>query len=183
MSGPAAIDSVEAGPSGGRIGMTPCPGIGGLALSSGSIEDRLAADFAAIREFAPRVLVTLMRAEELESAGLPPACLEERALALGFAWRHLPIDDFDVPDETFEALWTETGGFLRTELERGERIVLHCWAGLGRTGMITARLLVEMGEDAEEAVRRVRAARPGTIQTLLQLTHVKDREALLRSPR
>lgn len=183
MTGHAAIDSVEAGSSGGRIGMTPCPGIGGFPFPSDGLEDRLATDFAAIREFSPRALVTLMQAGELERAGLSPSRLEDRALALGLAWHHLPIADYGIPDEAFEVLWTEAGGLLRAELERGERIVLHCWAGLGRTGVIAARLLVEMGEDAEQAVSRVRAARPGTIQTQLQLAHVKDREALLRSRR
>ena len=41
----------------------------------------------------------------------------------------------------------------------------HCRGGLGRAGMISARLLVESGVEPEVAIAKVRAARPGAIET------------------
>ena len=37
--------------------------------------------------------------------------------------------------------------------------------GLGRTGTIAARLAIELGETPETALRRVRAARKGAVET------------------
>jgi protein-tyrosine phosphatase len=42
---------------------------------------------------------------------------------------------------------------------------MHCRGGLGRAGMISARLLVESGVEPTAAMERVRAARPGAIET------------------
>ena len=48
--------------------------------------------------------------------------------------------------------------------------------GLGRTGMIAARILVEMGLSAELAIKSVREARPGTIETAAQEAYVRTLE-------
>ena len=47
-------------------------------------------------------------------------------------------------------------------------MVLHCYAGLGRTGLVAARILIEFGELPVRAIALVRAARRGTIQTAEQ---------------
>ena len=46
---------------------------------------------------------------------------------------------------------------LLARLRDGESIVLHCKGGLGRTGMVAARLLVELGCMPEEAIVAVRS--------------------------
>jgi protein-tyrosine phosphatase len=65
------------------------------------------------------------------------------------------------------------GEELRRILREGGRIVLHCRGGLGRTGLVAARLLIEFGMAPQEAIRRVRAARPGAIQTREQEDYVR----------
>eukprot|EP00913_Durusdinium_trenchii_P034016 g31843.t1 len=48
----------------------------------------------------------------------------------------------------------------------GRRLVVHCRGGIGRAGTVASRLLVELGvATPEEALRRVRAARPGAVET------------------
>ncbi len=45
----------------------------------------------------------------------------------------------------------------------GLGVLVHCRGGLGRSGMIVARLLAERGETAP--IDRVRRARPGAVET------------------
>ena len=55
---------------------------------------------------------------------------------------------------------------VKKRLDAGENILVHCRGGLGRAGMIAARLLVETGGvEPEVAIERVRAVRPGAIET------------------
>jgi len=43
-------------------------------------------------------------------------------------------------------------------------LLVHCRGGLGRAGMIAARLLVELGMKPTKAMAMVRAARPNAIE-------------------
>ena len=79
-----------------------------------------------------------------------------------------------VPDQEFEELWAVEGKQIKASLVAGERVVLHCLAGLGRTGMIAARLLVDMGMSPELAVAEVRKVRPRAIQTENQEKYVHN---------
>lgn len=87
-------------------------------------------------------------------------------------WVHLPIRDVSVPDAKFEAKWATAGLELRTCLRRGGSILIYCRGGLGRTGAIAARLLVELGMDPQGAIDAVRRVRPGAIQTPEQALYV-----------
>jgi protein-tyrosine phosphatase len=53
-------------------------------------------------------------------------------------------------------------------LRSGGNVLVHCRGGLGRAGMIAARLLVEEGVPPETAMTAVRAARPRAIETPAQ---------------
>ena len=51
-------------------------------------------------------------------------------------------------------------------------IFIHCRGGFGRSGVIAARLLVEFGYPAIEAIRKVRDVRPGSLETIEQENNV-----------
>ncbi|MEK6660733.1 MAG: dual specificity protein phosphatase family protein, partial [candidate division NC10 bacterium] len=57
-------------------------------------------------------------------------------------------------------------------------VVVHCYAGQGRTGTMLACALVHQGMSAEEAIRLVRAMRPPSIDTLVQEQIIFDFAAL-----
>lgn len=156
----AAIDNVRA-PGGGRIGLTACPGIAN-AVAGGSRGSALDVDLAAIIGWRARALVTLMEPFELTLLGVED--LGERALAQGLAWWYLPVTDGTAPGPAFEPRWAEAGPALHRHLDADERVVLHCHAGMGRSGAAAARLLVERGMPAEQAIVTVRRARPGAIE-------------------
>jgi protein-tyrosine phosphatase len=166
------IAVVAAGPGFGRIGFTPCPG------RRAPVEPgrRLREDIAAIRAWGAGLVLTLVEATELEQLGLPD--LGDRVRAAGMAWLHLPIVDFGVPDAAFEAAWASAGAVLRGRLREGRDIALHCRGGLGRSGTIAARLLVELGAEPEAAIAAVRVARPGAIETPAQEAHVRAQRRL-----
>lgn len=171
QSHPLRIDSVQPDNCGGRIGMTLCPGKKEANAISGDWDRDLDLDLLRIRDWGARAIVSLMEKEEMEWYGV--AGLPEKTLELGMRHLHLPIIDMDIPDEGFEENWIGQGAALRDLLLANESIVIHCLGGLGRTGTITARLLIELGTEAEVAINRVRTARPGAIQTVMQEAYVR----------
>ena len=168
---PLRIDSVTLDHCNGIIGMTLCPGKKELHAVSGDWDRDLDDDLNKIHDWGASALVSLMEKEEMAWYGV--AELPGKAIQLGLDHYHLPIVDFDIPDKFFEEHWQTAGAALRNYLLSGKSIVIHCLGGLGRTGTIAARLLVELGADPETAIQRVRKARPGTIQSLMQETHVR----------
>ena len=161
------INSVTAPAFAGAIGMCACPGRNSFVLSHSR---DLHTDVQRIRNFGAAGIVTLVEDEEFDHLGIRE--LPSVLTAAGLWWRHLPIRDMGAPNRTFERQWSIDGPFLREALRAGDKLVLHCWAGLGRTGTIAAKLLVEFGVDPEEAIRQVRTARPGAIQSIAQERYI-----------
>jgi len=171
LSSPLRIDAVFPDGCDGVIGMTLCPGKKEDNAISGDWDRDLDADLRVIRGWGASALVSLMEAEEMAWYGVHD--LPEKAEELGLVHYHLPIIDMDIPDEHFEESWRVIGAELRNRLLSAEAIVIHCLGGLGRTGTIAGRLLVELGLDPETAIRHIRAARHGTIQTVMQEAYVR----------
>jgi ADP-ribosyl-[dinitrogen reductase] hydrolase len=149
-------------PGHGRIGFAPCPGFGVGGLD---------ADLDTIRRWGAASLLTLVEDEEL--AHLDVVDLGLRARALGLLWYHLPIVDMGTPDLAFERAWLEMAPGLRGQLAAGRGVLVHCRGGFGRSGMIAARLLVELGTGREDAILQARAARAGAIETSAQEAYVR----------
>ena len=96
----------------------------------------------------------------------PPAQL----MKYGLAEVHIPVKDFTAPS----LVQLEQGiAAIRETLAAGQRVAVHCGGGLGRTGTLLACYLVERGLSAEEAIRRVRMVRPGSIETATQAAAIK----------
>ena len=69
-----------------------------------------------------------------------------------------PVPDLHAPPvESARSLVHELAGHLR----RGEGVLMHCGAGLGRAGTLAAAVLLHFGATLAEALGTVAAARPG----------------------
>lgn len=167
QSHPLEIAEVQADPAFGRIGLTFCPGKHDQAAATGAWARDLDVDLDAIRDWGAQALVTLVEPAEL--VALKVENLGAAALARGLDWRHLPIADYGVPSPLFERRWRNDGRDLRAILRRGGDVVVHCKGGLGRAGLIAARLLAELGVEPDQAIKMVRRARRGAIETPTQL--------------
>jgi atypical dual specificity phosphatase len=95
----------------------------------------------------------------------------------GLAELHLPVRDFTAPRP--EQLEHGVAAIERA-IASGERVAVHCGGGLDRTGTLLACYLVRRGLSAAEAIARVRAARPGSVETRGQERAVEAYASRLR---
>jgi protein-tyrosine phosphatase len=171
QSNPLRIDELRSPHFPGVVGMTHCPGRKLQGLSGDCDWDRdLPADLAAIESWGAEVLISLIEEHEYRFVGVErlPELVPEHIRHL-----RLPIADASVPGSVWEQSWRREGPSVRGVLARGGRVCIHCMGGFGRTGLLAARILVEFGEEPERAIRAVRAARPGAIETSEQEAYVR----------
>ena len=167
---PNTIDTVNVPGTVGCLGLMPCPGVRVEELAAGQ-KRHLQADMRELEAWGANGVLSLVEGHELKMNQVEdlPRLVQEA----GMWWKQLPIIDMDIPGQAFEDAWAVEGERIRHALRIGERVAIHCYAGLGRTGMIAARLLVELGMTPGEAIRAVRADNRRRIQTKGQLLFVR----------
>lgn len=136
---------------GGRLGICPLPGRDG----------RVPEDLAAIRGWAPGIVVSLT--EPAEMARHDVADMAGLLARDGIAHAAFPVRDFGVPEAMAD--WPALSARLHGILDAGGAVLLHCHGGQGRSGMLALRLMVERGQDPDAALAGLRAARPGAVET------------------
>ena len=88
---------------------------------------------------------------------LSPAYAEAiTAGTLPFRWTHLPMQDFGLAAQLddYRAAIDDVAATVRS----GGAVLLHCAAGIGRTGTSAACLLKRLGASTTMALQRVREA-------------------------
>lgn len=169
-SHPLHIATISAGPNFGRIGVTFCPGKKQASALTGSWDRDVDLDVRTITRWGAVAVVTLIEPHEFDE--LRVEGLGDAIRAQQIDWLHLPIPDVSTPGAAFEAAWSKVGPGLRSRVRAGFDVLVHCKGGLGRAGMIAARLLIDLGLDPAQAVTSVRAVRPGAIETNAQEKYV-----------
>ena len=159
----------------GRVGLTFCPG---KHQDSGVTGNRwrrdLDTDLARVRSNGFTHVISLIEWDEMVELSVPN--LGERVAAHGMTWSHFPIVDGDTPTQAslprLRSLRHAWQGWLAAD----SSVLVHCKGGLGRAGTIASILLLDAGhtDDAEAAMRAVRAVRPGAIENRNQERFVRD---------
>lgn len=155
----------------GVVGITFCPGKKQGDARSGSWDRDLTADLDVVRQWGASVVMSLI--EDHEMTALHVENLGPQIEARGMKWIHLPIVDVSVPDHRFQSGWLSARSSVLGLLKSGGRVIVHCKGGLGRAGMISARILTELGVPVERAIELVKEARPGAIETPEQEQYVR----------
>ena len=86
------------------------------------------------------------------------ACDDDEALrAAGIAFLHLPTPDM----EPVELEMLKRGvKFVRDHLDRGQKVLIHCQHGIGRSALLALCVLVDQGFEPLEAISLAKDKRP-----------------------
>ncbi len=157
-----ALSIVGAGHCRGQVSLSCCPGRAAAWLLPSVSQRELERDVATIARWGAKALVSLL--DENEFSRLHLRRLPDLAAAAELSWHHIPLAVGALPDAEFDRNWTPLSLRLQEILREGGKVALHCRDGRERAALVTARLLIEMGCQPLDAMNRVRAARPGTLE-------------------
>lgn len=138
-----------------RVTLPPqVPGSLWLASMPGRFES-----WSSFEEQAQRTELTLVvcltpRSEVAELSPLYHAAVVQGTVP--FRWMHLPMRNFGLPEDP--AAFRRDVAQVAQALRQGDAVMLHCAAGIGRTGSTAACVLKALGLDTQEALQRVREA-------------------------
>ncbi len=170
LTDPLRIAELPVAAAGGMVGVTFCPGKRGDSVFGRPWARDLDADLDVVQRWGARAVLTLIEVHEMRLLGVLD--LGQRVASRGIDWHHLPIVDVTAPGPSFEQAWLVAGRTAVDALMQGGKVLVHCRGGLGRAGTVAACLLVEFGVAPSEAIRQVRIARPGAIETSEQERYV-----------
>ena len=127
--------------------------LGIMARPSG--HDWLADDIRRLKTAGVDIIVSALTISETEELGLEAeaaCCRDEGILFLSF-----PIEDRSVPSSLadFNALVNR----VNAHLGGGKAVAVHCRAGIGRSSLIAACLLLRNGMSADSAFRAIETSR------------------------
>lgn len=159
--GPTPVPA-HVGPTGfdwlipGQLGGSPMPGI----------VDDIDRDLDALERVGLSTLITLTEKT------LPEPKLRARRIEP----IHFPIVDMEAPELVAAA---DLCRLVEVRLDDGKVVVMHCKAGVGRTGTMLASYLIWKGATAREALARVRGVNPRWVQSTQQEEFLEEFELWL----
>jgi len=114
-------------------------------------------DFAlrALRRHDVDVLVSLQPPAEAAACGLERE--DESAENAGITFARFGIEDHGVPRDVEATI--AFADELLDGLEEGRSVLIHCYAGIGRSGLLAILVLLRAGFSYDEAAYRAMAAR------------------------
>ena len=166
-----AISDVPVAPFPATLALMACPGARAVPAGCDAVRETFRRDVEMLAAAGVALVLSCLQAEEL------PLRRSEVAELFGAAdveWRLLPIPDMSAPDPALDSRLQGLLTQAEVYLERGQRVAIHCKAGLGRTGMVAARLLMRQGCSASAAIAAVRTSHDhAAIETAAQIAYLQ----------
>ena len=129
----------------GRLAIVPRPRGG----------DWLPDDLAGLKAAGVDVLVSMLEAAEAVDLGL--ADEGRRCAEAGIEFVSVPVPDRGVPEHGHE--FRAVAGRLLTQVVAGRTVGIHCRAGIGRSSLLVAAILILAGCRSDDAWYRIEGAR------------------------
>ncbi len=127
-------------------------------------------DFARLRKMGYSVVVSLecdrLNVFEIEDAG--------------FEHKKICVQDFSSP--TFDQI-DEFVAYVEGRVTEGKKVLVHCFAGRGRTGTMLAAYMIHRGMAADSAVREIREKARAAYGTTVGVIEPEQEETLFRYER
>ncbi len=139
---------------GGVLGISPIPGR----------TRHYYADWLRLMDWGPSLVISMTEQAELNRKGA--GSLGRDLANAGISWLHLPVPDFGVPTDLN---WPMVCDRALGELRGAKRVLVHCFGGCGRSGMMCLRLMIAAGEKPDTALTRLRKVRPCAVETDAQM--------------
>ncbi len=127
-------------------------------------------EFAGLKRLGIDKVVSLLESFEQYDVGLEKE--EQLCIKNGIEYSSFPIPDRGLPN-TLQA--TNFSKELYSEICNGKHVVIHCRAGIGRTGIIAGAVLINTGIAASEAFTLISEARG------VQVPDTEEQENWLKS--
>ena len=122
-------------------------------------------NFETILDWRPMLVISVVQLYEMEKVGI--TAFPNDLKAKGIKWMHFPVADYGFPEGNNDG-WLNISIEAHKILNSGGKVLCHCYAGCGRSGMVLLRLMCETGEPANRALDRLRAIRACAIETEAQ---------------
>ena len=128
------------------------------------------------------MIVSMLEPIEADELGL--ALEPQICHAHDITFVNCPVRDHGVPDTWDRQVVLDCAADALQQLQAGKRVAAHCFAGMGRSPLFVASVLVRSGLDSDTAWARIEAARGVRVpQWPEQRQWVVDLERQLRGVR
>jgi len=128
---------------------TPCPG---------TKETDLTTSLASLKSAGATAVLSLLPDEEIEALGV--TALGEQVAQQNMTWYQLPIEDDQAPEQPFFTAFATVKSELLVRIQAQQTLVIHCRGGSGRTGLVAAMLLLELGHPWQQVHSLIQSIRP-----------------------
>lgn len=149
--------------NGAKLIFTPCPGTKGISLSD---------SLTALKNAGAQAVITMMTTAELienQADSIPSLCAD-----LGMDWYHLPVEDGCAPQTPFAEAFAAQKPILLDLVTSSATLVIHCHGGTGRTGLMAAILMLELGYASAEVKARIQHIRPKSLTSAVQVGYLVE---------
>ena len=118
-------------------------------------DDELPAELGGLKDLGVDILVSLLEPAESEALGLSRT--ESLAADLALEFLSYPLTDHDVPPDPQE--FANLAFDLSDRLQLGSSVAVHCVGGIGRSTLLAAAIMVDLGDDPRTLFERISSVR------------------------